>query len=616
MSDAPSWLLPRYGTIVVASELQASSGMGAELTDKLRSYVLGGGRLVITAGSVRALTRPSRYSLFGIEVGACRTMPAGTEVRVSTASNTSAVHEAAAFELCEIGFGGAASGNITRLAATTHGSVLAAARVDIGAGSVTLLASPFGIPAQAMQQKPHPACEAPSCTNYCQGCPDPAQTISLNDTIISEVNAHLFNPFPLLAHAEAVIGDAMAAEKIFDAGEGLSVAVNRRAAGAWTVSVTNPSVTQLDLKLVSHVGKILSVSEISLDTDAYTHASYTPMVVDKGSLGRSTPTTIAGSDMRMFFVKTQESGVEVASDAPPPPRATNRALSLPRRINSLRDALRDRPSFFQSFDTVLVDWELIERSDPAALRKEAAWLVDSLRLRIVVDMSNGMRAFPELRLVNNSAHEYAESMRRIAAVIDKLPALGCNDLVVSLHMMPEATPNFTKASDDFAQSLRFMADRAKSANVTVHLRHQLKLPLGPGAQASLAHINQPPSGNMLVDRASLSSVYGWLDRYRLQPAIRVAVGASLLLLHGMLARDMLPQLGNASMIMLSTPATDQGGIWTEHGLLAHANAAERPLLQGYLQAAPPDCLLVLDAAFADTDEEYGDAKALRELHWG
>ena len=124
-------------------------------------------------------------------------------------------------------------------------------RVDIGAGSVTVLASPFGIPAQAMQQKPHPACEAPSCTNYCQGCPDPAQTVSLNDTIISEVNAHLFNPFPLLAHAEAVIGDAMAAEKIFDAGEGLSVAVNRRAAGAWTVSVTNPSVTQLDLKLVS-----------------------------------------------------------------------------------------------------------------------------------------------------------------------------------------------------------------------------------------------------------------------------------------------------------------------------------------------------------------------------
>ena len=25
LSDAPSWLLPRYGTIVVASELQASS---------------------------------------------------------------------------------------------------------------------------------------------------------------------------------------------------------------------------------------------------------------------------------------------------------------------------------------------------------------------------------------------------------------------------------------------------------------------------------------------------------------------------------------------------------------------------------------------------------------
>ena len=145
LSDAPSWLLPRYGTIVVASELQASTGMGAELADKLRSYVLGGGRLVITAGSVRALSRPSCYSLFGIEVGACRTMPAGTEVRVNTASNTSAVLEAAAFELCEIGFGGAASSNITHLAATTHGSVLAAARVDIGAGSVTLLASPFGI---------------------------------------------------------------------------------------------------------------------------------------------------------------------------------------------------------------------------------------------------------------------------------------------------------------------------------------------------------------------------------------------------------------------------------------------------------------------------------------
>ena len=51
LSDAPGWLLERYPVLVVAGELSG----GAEVRDKLQAYAAQGGKLFITAGSLRNL---------------------------------------------------------------------------------------------------------------------------------------------------------------------------------------------------------------------------------------------------------------------------------------------------------------------------------------------------------------------------------------------------------------------------------------------------------------------------------------------------------------------------------------------------------------------------------
>ena len=609
LSDAPAWLLRRYGTIVVAGEIQSQTGVSAELGHKLQAFMEEpvGGHVVITAGSLKQLQTATATIFADIDVGRCEEIPSGSNISFSTGRT---VQEQHAYELCDLRF--PLGTNVTRLAWSE--SLTVAARIGVGtAGTLTVLASPFGLPAQSV---PHPgqSCTpqtAPSCLD-----PSPGGTPS-NSTIWSLANHHLPNPFPLLAHVTAVVDAALKQELLFEAGEGLSCSVNMVATSDWTVTVTNPSVTQRRLKLISHVGAILSVEELRLDKQSYDEPSYVPAAVPLNSLGESTHDTIAGNDVRMFAVKTapDQGQVKVASTAPPPARVTRQALSLPRRCDSLREMLRDRPTFFQNFDSVLVDYTFVERTEATALQNEAAWLVKTQNLRVVVDLSNGMQILPnsKFRLVNNSAREYGDTMRRIAAIIRKMPALGSTDLVLSLHAVPEITSNQTAASDSFADSLQYIASVAEPFNISVHLRHSLKMPIGQGSEADLTHFNPPPAGNMVTNRASLSSVYEWLERYRLRPSINVAVGASLLVFHGMLARDMLPELANASMLMMSSPLVDQGGLWSEHGQISRANAAEQSILSGLLAALNPDALVVLDATFPDRDAEYEDVRALHRL---
>jgi hypothetical protein len=611
LSDAPGWLLRRYGTIVIAGEIQSQTGLSAELADKLQVYMEeAGGHVVITAGSLARLSIATATVFGGIGVGRCELLPAGSNVSLSTGAT---VREQHTFELCQLSLAEIEAANVTKLA--WSGPLIASVRIAVGtAGRLTVLASPFGVSSESVLQ-PGASCTSESAPS----CPDPSPGGKpSNETIWSVANEHLPNPFPLLSHATALIDAALKQELLFEAGNGLACAVNRVAAGEWTVTVTNPSVTQRPLQLVSHVGTISSVVELKLDQQSFDEPSYVPFAVPLGSLGKSTKDSIAGNDVRMFAVKTTlvaPSGLKTASAAPPPARVTDRALSLPRRCDSVREALRDRPSFFQNFDSVIVDYTYIEQREVMALQNEAEWIVSKQKLRIVVDLSNGMQILPstKFRLVNNSAREYGESMRRIAAIVRKMPALGSKDLVLSLHVTPEITANASAASDSFADSLRFIASVATPLNITVHLRHNLKMPIGQGSEASLDHFNAPPAGNMVMNRASLSSVYEWLERYELRPSIHVAVGAPLLVFQGMLARDVLPELGNASMIMMASPGVDQGGLWSEHGLLANANDAEQAIMRGLLAALRPGALVVLDATFPDRDAEYEDVRALRRL---
>ena len=374
LTDAPGWLLQRYGTIVIG-DIQARSGLSAELRDKLGAFALAGGHLVITFTPLAELTMGGA-TLLGIGVqphASCQLVPAGTNVSCADGAH---ITEQYAFELCDLAL---PEKNVSVLAKLVPSDIVAAVRVQTGTGSVTILASPFALPHEAVTVFNAPVAHLG---------PNPAASNPLNETILSRANQHLHNPRPMLTHAMVVIDQALIKERLFEADEDarLAISVNRKAAGEYTVTVTNPSVTQLPLQLVSHVGPIQKVVEVPLDTQSYAEPSYVPMAVSLDSLGRSTATTIAGNDVRMFAVSTVEPrDLDVVSDILPPSRPTNRALTLPRRIDSIRESVRDRPTFFQNFDRVVVDWQHIERTDVDALRREAEWIVDTQNLKITVD---------------------------------------------------------------------------------------------------------------------------------------------------------------------------------------------------------------------------------------
>jgi hypothetical protein len=67
------------------------------------------------------------------------------------------------------------------------------------------------------------------------------------------------------------------------------------------------------------------------------------------------------------------------------------------------------------------------------------------------------------------------------------------------------------------------------------------------------------------------------------------------------------------MLMVASPMVDAGGMWSEHGRLAAANLDEMEIIAGLVAATKPEALLVLDAAFADTDAEYEDARLLNQM---
>jgi hypothetical protein len=71
---------------------------------------------------------------------------------------------------------------------------------------------------------------------------------------------------------------------------------------------------------------------------------------------------------------------------------------------------------------VVLDWRYIEARGPNELAAEGRWAFRQ-RLSVVVDFTSGMNLYPDLRLLQNSADDYARSMARIEAVLGKMATL-------------------------------------------------------------------------------------------------------------------------------------------------------------------------------------------------
>jgi hypothetical protein len=284
----------------------------------------------------------------------------------------------------------------------------------------------------------------------------------------------------------------------------------------------------------------------------------------------------------MFAVKVQEAGVEEIQHQAPPPRPRGRLLPL-RYATSIKEEILARPTFFEHFDGVCLDWSYLHEREKVALQKEYGW-VKRQGVRIVLDLSSGLDLYPTLRLIDNAHEDYTNSMAAIRDVLGKMETLGATELILSLHRYPENNFTDEQTRAAFTTTLKAVAGQAAERGVTLHLR------VGFG---------KPPW--------SLAESFEWLDRVG-APNLKLAVCTALL--------DQKPPAAEAAarlkdklgLWLMATSRNDVAGkMWDAHGLISAARSSDA---LGRLLAFSPDTPALLDALYANQDEEYLDAMAL------
>lgn len=237
-------------------------------------------------------------------------------------------------------------------------------------------------------------------------------------------NTGLERPFRFLGHVQRVCDELLKAQRLFTAGEGVTVTSCRRADGHWVVGVSNPSLTSLPFSIRSHIGEAASVREIDLGSSiqnlpGYWPHRWGPMRMnsktkggrtnreDLGELtGEAAPSDqshIGGGDMRFFEVTLKSCTARQRPDLKPAPAPHNRILRVPDLV-TLRERLLAWPRFDAYFDGVLLDANTILDTDPAWLREHSNWFKRH-GLRILV-----------------AAHGYPQTVTN--AVAERLAAFG------------------------------------------------------------------------------------------------------------------------------------------------------------------------------------------------
>ena len=540
LSDAPGWVLSQYPVLVIAGGLRGD----AELRDKLEAYVNGGGHLAITAGNLA----PLGGSLCGVSVSG----PGFHVERSITSGPGNQSNRDHDFDLLPLAY--PAEATVLQSCQVESGeTVPAAVRLACGQGQITVLASPFGIAAK------------------------PVEGVIHND-----IDRAYATPYPLLAHVRAVLEEAAAEQCLFDAPEGLSLITCRRAPGEYTLGLCNNGLTPKPFAIVSRCGTIESVEELPLDRSEKTAAGYLPTGLDGTDVGASSDSVVAGGDVRVFRVRVREERVESMPVATPSPRPAGRILPL-RECTSIKEAVLTRPTFFEHFDGVSIDWRYLRNRDAEALAREAGWIARQ-SLRVYVDCTSGINLYPDLRMVNNDPQESSESMEIFRGLFDKMSKLGTTDIILSLHRHPENNFTGEQTRQSFEETLRTLCADAAARGITVYLR------------------TTPKTGE------SINAVVALMDRIA-APNLRWAASTAMLVEQKANASDVAALLKDRPGLWLaSMPAHDAAGkAWTMNASLAEnpdtTHAAE------YMAAAPGEPVL-LDGVYANWDEEYGDVRCV------
>jgi hypothetical protein len=536
LSDCPLWLLKQYPVLVIGDELQG----GYEIKDKLEKYVESGGHLIITAGTLENMPG----GLSGISTGKGEILIAAN---ASVSCMNADLKETAAFTIKELL---APSG--AKILATSSNKPLIIEYTS-GSGKITAFATPFGLSSNPL------------------------------DLPKSSEDEALKTPFPLLNHVKAVLGDIFSGTEIFDTGDDLSLITCRKGPGEFTVAITNNSWLERPFQITTKVGKILNMTELPLDCAEQKAIGFQPKsVISKA--GKNTGKIITGGDVRIFNIKLEENNMEEIPFIQPTPNPVGRGLTL-RNISSVKEEILLRPTFFQHFDRVVIDWKYLRDKEMSVLTNESGW-IKLQGLKLIVDFSSGINLFPDLRLVNNDSPEYGRSIESIKSIIDKMAVLGASDLILTTHRMIEN--NFTR--EEFTKSMQNTIKEICQYSAKQKINVNLKLASGRNP------------GNLEQMSTLVSSVN--------EPNLYVSPAAALLLGNPDELNKNITLLKKMKLrnLFVSSPEKDiYGTLWNINKPISDFSdkQALNRLLSTSLEGA-----LILDGIYCDQDEEYLDIKII------
>jgi hypothetical protein len=288
--------------------------------------------------------------------------------------------------------------------------------------------------------------------------------------------------------------------------------------------------------------------------------------------------------VRIFSMRVREEGVVDIPHATPPSRPRNRALPL-RGQRMLKEQILARSTFFEHFDGAIVDWRYMYARDMAAVEREAGWL-QRQGVRLWVDFTSGINLYPDLRLVNNDEGPFNASMAAIEDVLAKMNVWGARDAILCLHRVPENNISREDTWASFELTLRTVCEQAAARGIAVYLRASTK------------------------DGAALQDLARFVGRIA-APNLKLAPSVALLL-HERVAPEEAGKIleGRVGAWLVSAPGYDVAGdLWSTNATIAGYEGDGL----GKLLAIAPDAPVLLDAVYANLDEEYFDARAMGEI---
>lgn len=418
--------------------------------------------------------------------------------------------------------------------------------------------------------------------------------------VFSMADRPLPNPHPLKPSARQALDRVFREQMIFTAsdakdGGGLSLVTCRRGKGEYTVLVENGTWSEKPFALKTKTGRILSVKELPTTTAERKARGWLPECIATNgtfSVGRDTANTIAAQGVRIFRVQLEEGdGIREIGKITPPAGPRGISLAL-RGGGAIKEQILRRPTFFEHYDGVMVDWKYLRARDRKELERERNW-IGLQGLHVTVDMSQAFNWFPDLDWYapdRKNARIAKQNRETLDDVLGKMPVLGARDLVVALDGRWEWTPvSYTNRA---VKALNELCRLAAPHGVTVHLR-------------------QSP-------RRFIQSVgmFAWWVNAGSEPNLRAAPALAGLFAEykkdipaEKIARDALAFAAKPGLLLVAAPGTDDfGRLVSLHEPIAASRDWASAVVKAFHNRGDR---IVFEAVYPDADSEYADVKALK-----